>query len=146
LADGSLAIIDYKSGTVVPPPRWFAERPEGIQLAVYAEAIAPGAAAPVHALAYAQLKAGAIRVAGLSESHALWPALDNAASLRMSLDDWQQVLSRVRDRLAALAHDIRRGVADVAPRSAAICGYCRLQSLCRFQVLAGDADEGDADE
>ena len=39
LASGGLAIVDYKSGRVVQPPRWFAARPEGIQLAVYAHAV-----------------------------------------------------------------------------------------------------------
>ncbi len=36
---GGLAIIDYKSGRVVKPARWFAPRPEGVQLAVYAHGL-----------------------------------------------------------------------------------------------------------
>jgi hypothetical protein len=53
-----------------------------------------------------------------------------------------QLAARVR----GLASDIRNGIADVAPRTQVICGYCGLQPLCRVQRLddgAGGADTRD---
>jgi ATP-dependent helicase/nuclease subunit B len=134
LDGGGLAIIDYKSGNVVPPVRWFRERPDGLQLAVYAEAFEHRGENPIRALAYAQVKAGAIAVAGLVETSALWPALQTADAVRPG-SDWFEARGQLRERLAELARDIRSGVADVAPRTPAICRYCGLQPLCRVQVL-----------
>jgi len=135
LPGGGLAVIDYKSGNVVPPARWFAERPEGIQVAIYATAVESAAHEPVRALAYAQVKAGDIHVAGLAEDNAQWPALAAVDSPRLALAGWADARAQLAARVHALARDIRDGIADVAPRTQAICGYCGLQPLCRVQRL-----------
>lgn len=145
LAPGALAIIDYKSGRAVRPVRWFAPRPEGIQLALYAHALRTSADAPVRALAFAQLKAGAIAVAGLTEQQALWPALDVVGEgARVPAISWQNAQEQLRDRLAMLASEIRDGVADVSPRNQTTCRHCGMHSLCRIQLLDDRADEPDA--
>ena len=135
LPGGGLAVIDYKSGNVVPPARWFAERPEGIQVAIYAMAVESAAHEPVRALVYAQVKAGDIDVAGLAEDNAQWPALAAVDSPRLALAGWADARAQLAARVHALASDIRDGIADVAPRTQAICGYCGLQPLCRVQRL-----------
>jgi ATP-dependent helicase/nuclease subunit B len=135
LPGGGLAVIDYKSGNVVPPARWFAERPEGIQVAIYATAVESAAHEPVRALVYAQVKAGDIDVAGLAEDNAQWPALAAVDSPRLALAGWADARAQLAARVHALARDIRDGIADVAPRTQAICGYCGLQPLCRVQRL-----------
>ena len=147
LASGGLAIIDYKSGRVVRPPRWIGERPEGVQLAVYASAVERTTEEPIQALAYAQVKAGEIALAGLTEAAELWPALDVAADAGSS---WQEVRAQLRERVAWLAREIRSGVATVTPRDQGkICRHCGLDALCRIQVLddrAGTSDPGAGDE
>ena len=146
-AAGGLAIIDYKSGKAVTPARWFHERPEGLQVAVYADAVERTTSTPIRALAYAQVKAGDIAVVGLAEDAALWPELGSADAFRADLENWSDARAALRDRLAQLAHDIRGGIADVSPRNASTCRYCDLHALCRIQSLDdGGSAAGTASE
>ena len=149
LESGGLAVIDYKSGRVMSPARWFAARPEGIQLALYAQALEAHGSETVRALAYAQLKAGEIDVSGLAESRSLWPALDAPGSgSRLQAPDWLAARQRLREALTMLAREIRDGVARVAPLRASTCTYCGLNSLCRIRMLddRAEATEERADE
>ncbi len=102
LADGGAAIIDYKSGRVPAPSKWFAARPSGTQVGLYALARKDAAPdAPLRAAAYAQLKAGDVAVAGLAADAAAWPALRTPADARnVNLDD-------VGGRRAVLARPLR---------------------------------------
>jgi ATP-dependent helicase/nuclease subunit B len=143
-AAGGLAIIDYKSGKAVTPARWFHERPEGLQVAVYADAVERTTSTPIRALAYAQVKAGDIAVVGLAEDGALWPELGSADAFRANLENWSDARAALRDRLAQLAHDIRGGIADVSPRNASTCRYCDLHALCRIQSLDDGASAAGA--
>ena len=149
LAGGGLAIIDYKSGRVVQPSRWLGVRPEGIQLAVYASALEPTTDEPIRALAYAQVRAGDIAVAGLAETSTLWPALDDNVQ-RIGAADWQDARARLREQVVRLARDFRGGAAAVAPRDPrTTCRYCELDALCRIQWLddrGSGADAGAGDE
>ena len=136
LATGGLAIVDYKSGRVAGPARWFAPRPEGIQLAVYAHAVERSATAPIRALAFAKLKAGEIEVRGIADRAETWPGLDVAGtSPRVPARDWTATLATLRAELAMLARELRDGVARVAPRQPSTCQYCGLQPLCRIRLL-----------
>jgi probable DNA repair protein len=146
LASSGLAIIDYKSGATIAPARWFKERPEGLQLAVYAGAVERTTGEPIRALAYARVKAGDIGVVGVAEDAALWPALETVDALRAGLKDWPDARARLHAELVRLAHDIRAGVADVNPRNAATCRYCGLHALCRVQILDDGANEAEADD
>lgn len=143
---GGLAIIDYKSGRVVRPPKWLAERPEGLQLAVYAQALEATTREPIRALAYAQVRAGDIDVEGVVQASALWPGLDVADGTSPIFAEWDELRGRLRERVMQLAADFQAGVATVAPRNRSTCTYCGVQPLCRIQVLDGDAAEGAADE
>ena len=83
LPDGSVAIIDYKTGPVDAPKTWFAERPRSPQLGLYALALrAQDPPLQVSAVAYAQLKAGSVKVQGLAADKTSWDALDSADTLR----------------------------------------------------------------
>ena len=146
LSSGGLAIVDYKSGRVVAPQRWFAARPEGIQLAVYAHAVEHAAGAPLRALAFAQLKAGDIEVKGLVDGPDVWPGLDIAGASRVPVRDWADARATLRDELAMLAREIRDGVARVAPRRPSTCQYCGLQPLCRIRLLDDGAPADDASD
>ena len=85
VSPGGLAIVDYKSGRVVQPSRWTGDRPEGIQLAVYAGALARTTGEPIRALAYAQVRAGEVAVTGIAEAADVWPTLDVPGTVA----DWQ---------------------------------------------------------
>jgi probable DNA repair protein len=147
LQSGGIAIIDYKSGRVVGPTRWFAPRPEGIQLAVYAQAVDGTPGAPIRALAYAKLKAGEIEVSGLADAADTWPALEVAgAASRIPVRDWADARAKLRDALAMLAREVREGNARVSPRRASTCAFCGLQPLCRIRLLDDHASAADASD
>jgi len=135
LSSGGVVIVDYKSGRVIPPQRWFAARPEGIQLAVYAHAVEHAEGTPLRALAFAQLKAGEIEVKGLVDGADVWPGLDIAGASRVPVRDWAHAQATLRDELGMLAREIRDGVARVAPRQPSTCQFCGLQPLCRIRLL-----------
>jgi hypothetical protein len=137
LASGGIAIVDYKSGNAIGPNQWFNDRPAGIQIAVYADAVEQAEDAPVRALVYARLKAGDIGVLGIADDVQLWPGLRPADAFAA---DWAQARARLRETLVRLAGDIRDGVADVDPRAAATCAACGLHALCRIQRLDDGSD------
>jgi probable DNA repair protein len=150
-----LAIVDYKSGLAIAPSRWFGERPEGLQVAIYALAL-DADDAPVRALAYAQLKTGEIGVRGMAADPDAWPGLDGPrAGDTMGPDaapaapeasgtsggSWAVSLSQLRAEIGALARGVREGNAVVDPRNAEACRYCGLDALCRIRRLDDSAEQ-----
>jgi RecB family exonuclease len=136
LAAGGLAVVDYKSGFVVKPVRWFSPRPEGAQLAVYAHGLDASGIGPIRALAYAQVKAGEIEVSGLADADGLWAPLDVPRPEKPRLPaSFAEARARLDAGLAALAREIREGIADVAPRDRGACQYCEQKPLCRIRTL-----------
>jgi probable DNA repair protein len=145
LADGSVAVIDYKSGRAVEPVKWFAPRPSGTQVGLYALALRAMPDPPaVRATVYAQLKAGEIAAKGLAADAEVWPALKSVAGLRnAALATWTDVEAAWALRFGALAADFARGAASVAPRDAQSCAHCDLHALCRIQILDDVAETPD---
>jgi ATP-dependent helicase/nuclease subunit B len=137
-----LAIVDYKSGRVVRPAKWLAERPEGIQIAVYAQALEGTTREPIRALAYAQVRAGDIDVEGVAQTVALWPRLAIADGRSPVFGQWNEFRERLQQRVLRLASDFHAGVATISPRDRNTCTYCGMQALCRIQRLDDDAANG----
>ncbi len=155
LDDGGRAVIDYKAGRAVAPGRWFAARPAGTQLGLYTLALdADPVSSPVRAVAFGQMKAGAVKVVGLAADAQAWPGLSLPAGPRMRLPvtEWEGVIEFWQYEYGALATAFRNGQASVAPRDAVACRYCEMQSLCRIQrledplVAMADGDGGDDDD
>jgi probable DNA repair protein len=147
LLDGSVSILDYKTGLVVRPSRWFDARPQAPQLALYALAWrASRPEEPVRAVAYAQLRRGEMKVEGLAADSDAWPKLALVPSLREAdLEDWDDVEKRWCKSLGALAGEFARGHATVTPRKPGeTCKRCGLQSLCRIGArgLVGSDEDG----
>jgi probable DNA repair protein len=140
LADGSVVLIDYKTGRTTPR-RWIGPRPDAMQLAAYAlsrpettSAVANALLAPAHT-GYAGLaaRAGVLpRVRALAEASA--PALRAL--------DWVGLVARWRELATGLANDYATGVATVDPAPNA-CDYCGLELLCRIANAAPADAEGD---
>lgn len=142
LADGGLAIVDYKTGRVDRPAQWFDERPRSSQLGMYT--LAQRDAQPelaVRAVAYARLCPGAVAALGLAADQKAWPGLDAVASIGPSRD-WRALESWWRSRLGALAAEIAQGHAAVTPRSApSPCRTCGLQAVCRIESVRPVQDD-----
>jgi probable DNA repair protein len=149
LCDGSIAIIDYKTGLVDSTKTWFTYRPRAPQLGVYLLALeAETPPLEVSAVAYGRLKAGELEVLGIGARPQTWPALEDA-NKREEPAGWTGIVHFWRDRLPAIATEMREGVATVTPRGPKNppCRVCRRQSLCRIRAtLHEGADAGAADE
>ena len=146
LNDGSLLVIDYKSGNV-SPKSWDLPRPDDVQLPLYA-----GFALPLDeqlgGLVFAKVRPGEMEFAGRVR--------DAKATLRSNLSG-NTKLVRVpltveqrhawKEYIEQCAEDFIAGRADVNPRQYPdTCKYCGLQALCRIQELRGQTENGDDSE
>lgn len=133
LKDGSLLVIDYKSGNV-NPKAWELPRPDDVQLPLYA-----GFAVPqdqkLGGLVFARVRAGDMCMAGkvanaretinhdLSGNHGL---VQEPLTLTR-LSEWKLAIEE-------LARDFIAGRADVDPRDPELtCDRCGLYTLCRVR-------------
>ena len=134
LADGSHAVIDYKTGERVNPQDWSDPkqgRPREPQLTIYATA----SAERMGAVAFARVKAGKMRFAGFSRGKDVIPEVKIAKHWPSLLEDWQK-------GLAKLAGEFEAGDARIEPRDgAATCRTCDLQTVCRVHERFAFLDE-----
>ncbi|WP_254046983.1 PD-(D/E)XK nuclease family protein [Pusillimonas sp. T2] len=134
--DGSLAILDYKTGNgnIDPKANWSRLRLVDLQLPFYAAVM--GAAdndAQVGALVLAQLHAKGCQVRGLADadvgvpglaSVSDWPALEGL--------DWSAVLARWRQAIEGLASDFIRGDARNRFEKKTDLDYCDVLPFLRL--------------
>jgi probable DNA repair protein len=149
LADGGMAIIDFKTGLAERPAQWFDPRPRATQLGMYVLAqrdAHPGV--KVRAAAYAQLRPDAVAAVGLAADASAWPALSPVTEVSArKLDDWQALEGWWRSQLGALAAEIAAGNAVVSPRQKPLaCRTCCLQPLCRIQSVRNLVEQNLDDE
>jgi probable DNA repair protein len=126
LADGTLAVIDYKTGADAEPRSWVDERPKLPQLPLYVEALG---AARVSAVAFGRIRAGHTGYAGLAREDGLFPGCGGPPK---GYDSWAGLLEAWHRRLEALAREYLAGDARLAPDPARACQYCPLPGLCRI--------------
>ena len=145
LEDGSSIVIDYKSGKGTPK-RWSGERPDMLQLALYA-AFRPEAPAAV-AIARLPLAipkqdkfVGVAARAGLLPGV---PAIEHARQRDVRGREWSSLLDEWRRVATELMRAYGAGSAAVDPADGA-CEHCDLQILCRIQERSLE-HEGGADE
>ncbi|HTQ76682.1 MAG TPA: PD-(D/E)XK nuclease family protein [Burkholderiales bacterium] len=121
LADGTLAVIDYKTGVRVTPKDWEGPRADDPQLPLYAL----NAEGEVGAVAFAQVRRGRMKFAGFSRK-------DNAVPGVKRSFNWNSLKDAWRKDVEALAVEFAGGYAPVDPkRGLNTCRRCDLQTLCR---------------
>jgi probable DNA repair protein len=146
LQDGSLAVIDYKTGGDAEPDAWLGERPRLPQLPLYAEAVGRERVA---ALAFGRVRAGETGYVGLAREAGTMPGLKDPSmrSWPREYASWTDLQAAWERRLRALAEEYAQGDARLAPDPSHACKYCHLAALCRIGESGLDADvEGAADE
>jgi ATP-dependent helicase/nuclease subunit B len=128
LEDGRRIVIDYKS-SADSEGAWLGERPDAPQLPLYLVASEPAAVA----IAFAQVKAGAMKFAALAADETLLP-------VKKSLPEpgWEAQVAAWRKVLARLATQFAAGEAAVQPKNPrTTCRNCDLQPLCRIHERLG---------
>jgi len=138
LADGSALVIDYKTGSV-GPDAWEGDRPDDVQLPLYATFASLEPAREqrddrVQGLVFARLRAGEVEFSGRARDAAgqlLGGLGPNSSLVRYPLTDGQ--LEDWRGLIARLGEDYLRGKADVNPKDGLkTCERCHLQAVCRI--------------
>ena len=133
LNDGSLLVIDYKTGNVAPKA-WELPRPDDVQLPLYAGFAVP-AREEVGGLVFAKVRPGEPAFAGkvANAQTTLIATLNGTSGLVKNpltpaqLSDWRRAIER-------LARDFIAGRADVDPREyPETCERCGLYTLCRVR-------------
>lgn len=138
LQDGSLFIIDYKTGEV-SRKSWFGERIDEPQLPLYCTAI-DGGEGRVAGVTFASVKVGKMGFSGIADRDGLGPGISVAHEMsgpggRHELD-WPGLKQTWRDSLHGVAQEFLDGHAAVSPKSTNSCRYCQVWALCRIRELS----------
>ena len=131
LADGSLAVIDYKTGRLVSNEGWFDERLTEPQLPLYC--LHSGGEVNTALLARVRGDRPGCAFVGLSATDDFAPGVETPKNQREE-NDWPGLLAQWQQALGDLAEEIRHGRSDATPSEQA-CRYCALGALCRVQEM-----------
>jgi ATP-dependent helicase/DNAse subunit B len=133
LNDGSLLVIDYKSGNV-STSSWELPRPDDVQLPLYA-AFGLDREKEAGGLVFAKVRTGDLSFAGKVRNAV--STLDSNLIARSGLVTnplTPEQLTEWKEAIEQLARDFLAGKADVDPRDyPATCERCGLYSLCRVK-------------
>jgi RecB family exonuclease len=141
LDDGSIAVIDYKTGSDAEPDAWLGERPRLPQLPLYAQALGMDR---VSAVAFGRVRTGDTRFCGLTRDSAVFTGLRSPAEKGWPKEysSWEELLQAWRRRLDTLASEHVQGDARLAPDPTHACKYCHLAALCRIGETRLTAENG----
>jgi probable DNA repair protein len=146
LKDGTLLVIDYKSGNV-SPNSWDLPRPDDVQLPLYAGFALDRE--PLGGLVFAKVRPGETSFAGraFNATATLLPGLGKTTALARNPLTAEQLIDW-RAAIEELARNFLVGRAEVDPReSPKTCERCGLQTLCRVQESrVALEDEGEDEE
>ncbi len=145
LEDGSLAVIDYKTGADADAGAWFGERPRLPQMPLYVEAVG---AERVSAVAFGRVRTGDTAYSGVARDSAAFPGLAAHGSKGWPVEhsSWDDLIYSWRRRLTAIAREHTSGDARLAPDPVRACSYCQLGMLCRIgetRLGAATRESGD---
>lgn len=148
LSDGTLLVIDYKTGSVTPKS-WEPPRPDDVQLPLYAS-FALKQDEELGGLTFAKVRRGEMNFAGLIRDARVTvdPSLRGTCSLvKDKLDD--ETIDEWKREIETLARDFLAGRADVDPREyPKTCARCGLEAVCRIQehriAVSEDGNEMEA--
>jgi probable DNA repair protein len=150
LNDGSLLVIDYKTGDA-KAKSWDLPRPDDVQLPLYAGFALEHEEGEVGGLVFAKLRAGENGFEGRVKAarQTVKAGLSGNSNLvRKPLT--QQDMTAWRSEINLLAKAFLAGRADVNPREyPETCKNCGLQAICRIQEIqdgAGSGDDSDGEE
>lgn len=134
LADGALVVLDYKTGAA-SFAGWAEPRITEPQLPLYAALALRDA--HVAAVCYARVRAEEQKFIGIADADGRLPGVKGLDSARSWFDaeqfpDWPALLARWRERIAAVAEEIRNGEAAVRFEDEAELAWCEVKPLLRL--------------
>ena len=134
LADGRQAIIDYKTGAAIDVKNWAGQRITEPQLPLYAALVNEDVAAVVFAKALSDKPA----FAGIADQGERLPGVQGIGDDKQKIfdpalfPDWIAVITHWRERLHAIAAEVREGQAGVVFADEKALQYCEALPLLRL--------------
>lgn len=135
LADGSLAVIDYKTGRRVARDGWFDTRLSEPQLPLYCLDLDDAVGAAM--LARVRRDDGGCAFVGVGHGDDVAPGVAPPGA-EDAAPSWEALLAHWRTALGLLATEVAAGRADPTP-SAQACEYCPYGALCRVRERQDEA-------
>lgn len=129
LTDGSLLIIDYKTGRVTTN-HWLGERPQDPQLPLYYLTNN----APITGITYAQVRSDKKQFKGFAKQELNIAGIENyAAKKSENIDTWNQLTTQWQIAFTKIAEEFKQGISCVNPyENDKTCNHCELSLLCRI--------------
>lgn len=134
LADGRQAIIDYKTGAAIDIKNWAGQRITEPQLPIYAALVNDDIAAVV----FAKVLGDKPAFAGIADERERLPGVQGIGDDKQKLfdpavfPDWIAVVTHWRERLHAIAGEVREGRAGVVFADEKGLQYCEALPLLRL--------------
>ena len=149
LADGRKVIIDYKTGAAIDVGNWAQARITEPQLPIYAALVAEDVAAVV----FAKVLIDKPAFAGVADEKDVLPGVQGIGDDKQKIfdpavfPDWPSVVTHWRERLQAIAREVRAGEAGVMFADEKALRYCEVLPLLRLperrRLLAEAAGGGE---
>ena len=148
LADGRQVIIDYKTGASIDTKNWAEQRITEPQLPIYAALINDEVAAVV----FAKVLLDKPAFAGVAEEKDILPGVQGIGDDKQKtfdpaeFPDWIAVVTHWRERLHAIAREVREGRAGVMFADEKALQYCDVLPLLRLperRRLLAEAQAGE---
>lgn len=148
LADGRQVIIDYKTGASIDTKNWSGQRITEPQLPIYAALINDEVAAVV----FAKVLLDKPAFAGVAEEKDILPGVQGVGDDKQKIfdpaefPDWVAVVTHWRERLHAIAREVREGRAGVMLADEKALQYCDVLPLLRLperRRLLAEAQAGE---
>ena len=135
LPDGSMVVIDYKTGSQLSPNSWAEERITDPQLPIYASLVI--VEGEVAAVCFAKVRAGEYQFIGIANHAGTLPGVKGLEEARKLFDEvrfpsWHDLLQHWRDSLEAIADEVKAGDAAVRFKDEDDLAYCEVKPLLRL--------------
>lgn len=147
LADGRQVIIDYKTGAAIDYKNWAEQRITEPQLPIYAALVAD----EVTAVVFAKVLLDKPAFAGVADEKDILPGVQGVGDEKQKIfdpaefPDWIAVVMHWRERLHAVAKEVRQGEAGVMFADEKALLYCEVKPLLRLaerRRLVAEAQAG----
>ncbi len=133
LADGSLAVIDYKTGKrPVSLSSWLNERPQDLQLPFYLTAMRSASADTISAVVIAHVNPERTGYSGVMRSNEFHSSLISVDKKLPEDRDWEALSQQVEQTVLSIADEFRDGIASIYPSDySEQVGNYQISALCR---------------
>ena len=134
LADGRQVIIDYKTGAAIDIKNWAAQRITEPQLPIYAALVNDEVAAVV----FAKVQLDKPGFAGVADQKDILPGVQGVGDDKQKIfdptefPDWIAVVTHWRERLHAVAKEVKQGQSGVVFADEKALQYCEVLPLLRL--------------